>query len=63
MKIAGVTVKRDETQKKYKLAIAKLISGIDFDLPVLVSRGKNNGPILLLMAGLHGDDILQVAYD
>jgi predicted deacylase len=59
MNIAGVTVKPGET-KHIKLAIARLISGIDIDVPVIVSRGKNDGPVLLLMAGLHGDEVNSV---
>ena len=59
MKIAGVTVKRGET-KQIKLAIAKLTSGTEIDVPVIVSRGSKDGPVLLLMAGLHGDEINSV---
>jgi predicted deacylase len=59
MKIAGVSVKRGET-KQIKLAIAKLTSGIAIDVPVMVTRGHKDGPVLLLMAGLHGDEINSV---
>ena len=59
MKIAGKEIKKGQT-KNIKLAIAKLTSGTKVDVPVVVSRGKNEGPVLLLMAGLHGDEINSV---
>jgi predicted deacylase len=59
MKIAGVTIKKGQN-KQVKLAIAKLTSGTEIDVPVVVSRGKGDGPVLLLMAGLHGDEINSV---
>ncbi len=59
MKIAGVEIKKGQTTK-VNLAIAKLTSGTEIDIPVVISRGKNKGPTLLLMAGLHGDEINSV---
>ncbi len=59
MKIAGKTILKGQT-KQVKLEIAKLISGIEIDVPIIVSRGKQEGPTLLLMAGLHGDEINSV---
>jgi len=59
MIIAGKKIQKGET-KQIKLAIAKLTSGTDIDVPVIVSRGKKDGPVLLLMAGLHGDEINSV---
>lgn len=59
MKIAGTKIEKGES-KQIKLAIAKLTSGIEIDVPVIVTRGKKDGPVLLLMAGLHGDEINSV---
>ena len=59
MKIAGTKIAKGES-KQIKLAIAKLTSGIEIDVPVIVTRGESDGPVLLLMAGLHGDEINSV---
>ncbi len=59
MKIAGKEIKKGQT-KTIKLAVAKLTSGTEIDIPVVVSRGASDGPVLLLMAGLHGDEINSV---
>jgi len=59
MKIAGTTIDKGQI-KRINLEIAKLISGIEIDVPIIVSRGKQEGPTLLLMAGLHGDEINSV---
>jgi predicted deacylase len=59
MLIAGTEIQKGET-KKLNLEIAKLTSGTKIDIPVVISRGKSTGPVLLLMAGLHGDEINSV---
>ena len=59
MKIAGVEIAKGEN-KEIKLFIAKLTSGIKIEVPIIVSRGLKDGPVLLLMAGLHGDEINSV---
>ncbi len=59
MKIAGIKIAKGQT-KQVRLAVAKLTSGVKIDIPVFVSRGINDGPVLLLMAGLHGDEINSV---
>lgn len=56
MRIDGIKIEKGQN-KTIKLGIAKLTSGIDIEVPVIVSRGKIDGPVLLLMAGLHGDEI------
>lgn len=56
MMFAGQTIKAGMT-KQVDLPVAKLTSGIEIEIPVIISRGKNDGPVLLLMAGLHGDEI------
>ena len=59
MKITGLNINLGET-RQVNLPIAKLTSGTKIDVPVIISRGKNEGPTLLLMAGLHGDEINSV---
>lgn len=59
MKISGTTIHKGET-KQVNLDIAKLTSGTSIEVPVIISRGKKDGPVLLLMAGLHGDEINSV---
>lgn len=39
------------------LNVAKLHTHTQVQIPVFVSRAKKDGPVLLLMAGLHGDEI------
>ena len=59
MKIEGQKIAKGET-KQVNLSIAKLTSGTEINVPVIISRGKKDGPVLLLMAGLHGDEINSV---
>ncbi|MGB1040395.1 MAG: succinylglutamate desuccinylase/aspartoacylase family protein [Flavobacteriales bacterium] len=45
-------------QKKIiKLSVSKLPSGTDIDIFAHVFRSKNPGPTILLLGGLHGDEI------
>lgn len=37
--------------------ISKLPTRTSIDIPIIVSRSKVDGPVLLLMGGLHGDEI------
>jgi predicted deacylase len=39
-----------------ELNIAKLHNGTDLKIPVIVSRGLEDGPCILLSAGIHGDE-------
>lgn len=39
------------------LNVAKLHTHTQVQIPVFVNRAKKDGPVLLLMAGLHGDEI------
>ncbi len=43
--------------RKVNLNIARLPTYTNIDLPVHVYRGKEDGPVLLLTGGLHGDEI------
>lgn len=56
IKIAGVPVSPGETTK-IDANIAKLPSGTIIDIPIFVHRSKKPGPSLLLLAGMHGDEI------
>ncbi len=54
--IAGHTIEKG-SHVKLDLHVAKLPSNTTINIPVHVYRGKENGPVLLLMAGMHGDEI------
>ncbi|MTI86667.1 MAG: succinylglutamate desuccinylase/aspartoacylase family protein [Balneolaceae bacterium] len=43
--------------EKINLNIARLPTYTEIDLPVLIYRAKEDGPVLLLTGGLHGDEI------
>lgn len=40
-----------------KLVISKLPSGTIIEIPVYVFRSVHDGPVVLLMAGMHGDEV------
>src|SRR6056297_1350617 len=44
-------------QAEIFLNIARLPTYTNIDLPVHVYRGKEDGPVLLLTGGLHGDEV------
>lgn len=56
IKINGVSIDRGE-KVLTRLVISKLPSGTVIDIPVYVFRSVNDGPVLLLMAGMHGDEV------
>ncbi len=56
MEIAGTTIAPDSFEQ-LSLDIARLPSRTKIDIPIFVRRAANPGPSLLLMAGLHGDEI------
>lgn len=56
IKIAGTSVSPGETAH-IDASIAKLPSGTIIDIPIIVYRAKKEGPTLLLLAGMHGDEI------
>lgn len=56
MEINGVTILPGE-EKKIDVNIARLPSHSAIDISITVSRAKEPGPVLLLMGGLHGDEI------
>ena len=56
LKICGREVGLGE-QARVDLQVAKLPSNTIIDIPLHVFRGKEDGPVLLLIAGLHGDEV------
>ncbi len=37
--------------------IAKLHTGTSIEVPIIIERAKKDGPVLLLLAGMHGDEV------
>ena len=56
IKINGISIGPGE-RKLVNLRIARLPTHTDIDLPVHVIRGPKPGAVLLLTAGLHGDEV------
>lgn len=56
MIINGIEILPGE-EKKIDVNLAKLPSASSIDTSIIVSRSKKDGPVLLLMGGLHGDEI------
>jgi len=54
--IGGVKIARGR-DKQISVSIARLPTHTQIELPIYVSRSKEPGPILLVMAGMHGDEI------
>jgi predicted deacylase len=54
--IAGHEIKPGEF-KEIDINIARLPSHTVIDTPIYVSRALEDGPVLALMAGMHGDEI------
>lgn len=56
IKIAGQEIRPGEF-KQIDINIARLPSHTVIDTPIYVSRGVEDGPVLALTAGMHGDEI------
>lgn len=56
VKIAGQEIRPGEF-KEIDINIARLPSHTVIDTPIYVSRGNEDGPVLALTAGMHGDEI------
>lgn len=56
MRIGGHDIALGESLKIY-INVARLPSNTMIDIPVHVYRGKEDGPVLLVMAGMHGDEV------
>jgi len=56
LSINGLTINPGE-RVLTRLVISKLPSGTVIDVPVHIIRAQKPGPVLLLMAGMHGDEV------
>ena len=56
IRIAGQEIRPGEF-KEIDINIARLPSHTVIDTPIYVSRGQEDGPVLALTAGMHGDEI------
>lgn len=54
--IAGQEIRPGEF-REIDINIARLPSHTQIDTPIYISRGMEDGPVLALMAGMHGDEI------
>lgn len=54
--ILGTSVRPGE-RHVLDLQVARLYTRTSVEIPVVVQRGKEDGPVLLLLAGVHGDEI------
>jgi predicted deacylase len=54
--ILGHTIKLGET-KTIDFSIAKLYSTTNVEIPIIIERSIERGPTVLLIAGIHGDEI------
>lgn len=54
--IGGETVQPGE-RKQIALTVAKLYDFTDMKMPIVVVRGKEDGPTLFISAAIHGDEI------
>lgn len=54
--ILGVDIKRGES-KCLEFDVAKLHTRNSIKVPIFIERGKKDGPVLLLLGGVHGDEI------
>jgi predicted deacylase len=56
MTIAGTSIYPGE-EKQILASISKLPTRTPIEIPIIVNRSKKPGPTLLLMGGMHGDEI------
>lgn len=56
MKILGEKIALGES-KVLHLNVAKLYTTTNIEIPIIVERAKIEGPTVLIMAGIHGDEI------
>lgn len=56
IKIAGVQIEPGE-EKQIQLSISRLPTRTEINVPVTLNRSTKPGPTLLLMGGMHGDEI------
>lgn len=58
--ILGREIKKGESAT-IEVEVAKLHTRNSLKIPIIVERGKEDGPVLLLMGGVHGDEMNGVA--
>ena len=58
--ILGQEIKKGESAT-IEVEVAKLHTRNSLKIPIIVERGKEDGPVLLLMGGVHGDEMNGVA--
>ncbi|MDA3879960.1 MAG: succinylglutamate desuccinylase/aspartoacylase family protein [Prolixibacteraceae bacterium] len=56
MKILGHQI-LPGTSMQLNMAVARLHTRTRIEVPVIIERAKNDGPCLLLMAGIHGNEV------
>ena len=56
IRINGVSILPGQNAET-RLLVSRLPSGTAIDIPVYVYRAPEDGPVLLLMAGMHGDEV------
>ena len=54
--ILGTSVRPGE-RHVLDLQVARLYTRTSVEIPVVVQRGLEEGPVLLLLAGVHGDEV------
>ena len=58
--ILGKEIKRGQSAL-LEIEVAKLHTRNSLRIPIIVERAKEDGPVLLLMGGVHGDELNGVA--
>ena len=56
VRILGESVRPGE-HRTLDLQVAKLYTRTSVEIPVVVHRGPQEGPVLLVLAGVHGDEV------
>lgn len=56
MKIGNISVEKGETKNGYILA-AYTADNAEVKIPLMVARGKEDGPVLWVNAGVHGEEV------
>ncbi len=54
--ILGTTIKAGSSHR-LNFNMAKLYNATNVEVPVIIERSKKDGPVVLIMAGLHGDEV------
>lgn len=60
MQILGQEIERGGSYE-IGMEVAKLHTGNSIQVPIIINRAKTDGPVVLLLAGVHGDEINGIA--